>query len=67
MIGSNKYWVYTELPNVRLVQVMHVVDNKSITKATEVSDVVDAILLCDRNPNLLVQKPRGTGTAGNRA
>lgn len=49
------------LPDVRLVQVIHVIDEGSIREAEEVSPFVDAILLDSGNPNLAVKELGGTG------
>lgn len=50
-----------ELPNVKLVQVIHVIDQNSVKEAIEVSEFVDAILLDSGNPNLTVKELGGTG------
>jgi len=50
-----------ELPNVKLVQVIHVIDDSSVNEAIEVSNYVDAILLDSGNPNLSVKELGGTG------
>ena len=49
------------LPNVKLVQVVHVIDERSVEEAIHVSDSVDAILLDSGNPNLMVKELGGTG------
>lgn len=54
-----------ELPNVKLVQVIHVVDEHSVTEAIELSEYVDAILLDSGNPNLAVKELGGTGRIHN--
>jgi phosphoribosylanthranilate isomerase len=54
-----------ELPNVKLVQVIHVIDNNSVKEAVEISAFVDAILLDSGNPNLLVKELGGTGRTHN--
>lgn len=54
-----------ELPAVKLVQVIHVVDESSVTEAIEVSKYVDAILLDSGNPNLAVKELGGTGRTHN--
>lgn len=54
-----------ELPNVKLVQVIHVIDNNSVKEAIEISDFVDAILLDSGNPNLSVKELGGTGRIHN--
>jgi phosphoribosylanthranilate isomerase len=50
-----------ELRNVKLVQVIHVVDEKSVREAIEISEFVDAILLDSGNPSLAVKELGGTG------
>ena len=52
-----------ELPDVELVQVIHVLDEASVREAVEVSQHVDAILLDSGNPNLAVKELGGTGRA----
>lgn len=54
-----------ELPAIKLVQVIHVVDERSVTEAIEVSKHVDAILLDSGNPNLAVKELGGTGRTHN--
>jgi phosphoribosylanthranilate isomerase len=54
-----------QLPHVKLVQVIHVIDNKSIDEAIEISEYVDAILLDSGNPNLSVKELGGTGKTHN--
>lgn len=54
-----------ELPNVKLVQVIHVIDSNSVKEAVEISDFVDAILLDSGNPNLSVKELGGTGRTHN--
>jgi phosphoribosylanthranilate isomerase len=49
------------LPNVKLVQVIHVTGEKSVDEAIEISEFVDAILLDSGNPNLAVKELGGTG------
>ncbi|MCE7059767.1 phosphoribosylanthranilate isomerase [Dyadobacter sp. CY343] len=54
-----------ELPNVKLVQVIHVTDESAIKEALEISTYVDAILLDSGNPNLTVKELGGTGRIHN--
>lgn len=54
-----------ELPNVKLVQVIHVLDEKSVDEAIEISELVDAILLDSGNPNLATKVLGGTGKTHN--
>lgn len=49
------------LPAVRIVQVIHVIDENSIEEAIGISRSVDAILLDSGNPNLKVKQLGGTG------
>lgn len=55
----------SELPNVKLVQVIHVIDDHSIKDAIEISKFVDAILLDSGNPTLPVKELGGTGRTHN--
>lgn len=54
-----------ELPKVKLVQVIHVIDENSVKEAIEISQFVDAILLDSGNPNLSVKELGGTGRTHN--
>ncbi len=49
------------LPNVKLVQVIHVIDDRWVDEAAEIAEQVDAILLDSGNPNLAVKELGGTG------
>ncbi len=53
------------LNNIKLVQVIHVLDESSIDEAIAVSHHVDAVLLDSGNPNLKVKKLGGTGRIHN--
>lgn len=55
------------LPHVKLVQVVHVIDQKTVDEAIELSQFVDAILLDSGNPNLQVKELGGTGRVHNWA
>ena len=46
---------------VRLVQVIHVLDEKSVDEALAAAENVDALLLDSGNPNLAVKELGGTG------
>lgn len=62
----NQYAVLRDqLPWVKIVQVIHVIDKKSVEKAIEVSKYVDAILLDSGNPNLSIKELGGTGRTHN--
>jgi len=56
---------YTELrealPGIKLVQVIHVMNERSVDEAINISELVDAILLDSGNPNLQVKELGGTG------
>ena len=54
-----------ELPGVKLVQVIHVLDESSIKEAKMVSKYVDYVLLDSGNPNLDVKLLGGTGRTHN--
>lgn len=49
------------LPGIKIVQVIHVIDERSVDKALEISGMVDAILLDSGNPKLKVKELGGTG------
>jgi phosphoribosylanthranilate isomerase len=53
------------LPNVKLVQVIHVINEQSVEEAIEIAEMVDAILLDSGNPNLAVKELGGTGRTHN--
>lgn len=53
------------IPHVKLVQVIHVIDEKAIQEAIEISEFVDAILLDSGNPNLSTKVLGGTGKIHN--
>ena len=53
------------LPGIRIVQVIHVLDESSIEEALRISREVDAILLDSGNPYLKVKKLGGTGRTHN--
>ena len=55
----------TALPSIKLVQVVHVVNEKAIDEAEIVAPHVDAILLDSGNPDLLVKQLGGTGRKHN--
>lgn len=53
------------LPSVKIVQVIHIIDERSVEEAIEISELVDAILLDSGNPNLKVKELGGTGRIHN--
>jgi phosphoribosylanthranilate isomerase len=57
--------IKTALPTIKLVQVIHVIDEKSVEEAIEVAHWVDALLLDSGNPNLAIKELGGTGKTHN--
>jgi phosphoribosylanthranilate isomerase len=53
------------LPGINLIQVIHVIDEKSVVEAIAISEMVDAILLDSGNPNLAIKELGGTGRTHN--
>jgi len=53
------------LPFVKIVQVIHVIDSKSVDLAIKLSESVDALLLDSGNPNLKIKELGGTGRVHN--
>jgi phosphoribosylanthranilate isomerase len=49
------------LPAVKIVQVIHVIDDNSVKEAVRISKLVDAILLDSGNPTLKIKELGGTG------
>ena len=58
-------YIKQALPHVKLVQVIHVLDERSVEEAVEVSGFVDALLLDSGNPNLATKELGGTGRTHN--
>ncbi len=56
-----------EIPFIKIVQVIHVIDEKSIDEALEISEKVDVLLLDSGNPNLQIKELGGTGRTHNWA
>jgi len=50
-----------EIPAIKLVQVIHVIDEGSVEEAIKVSEYADAILLDSGNPKLAIKELGGTG------
>jgi len=53
------------MPTIKLVQVIHVLDDASVDEAVRISEHVDALLLDSGNPNLAVKELGGTGRVHN--
>jgi len=49
------------LPSVKIVQVIHVMDDSTVELAVRISESVDALLLDSGNPNLRIKELGGTG------
>ena len=54
-----------EIPAIKIVQVIHVVDEKSIDEALACAEKVDALLLDSGNPTLAVKELGGRGRVHN--
>lgn len=54
-----------ELPGIKLVQVIHVLDEDSVTEAAHYAQYADALLLDSGNPGLAVKQLGGTGRTHN--
>ena len=57
--------IRSSLPNVKLVQVIHVIDDTSVAEAVRISEFADALLLDSGNPSLKVKELGGTGRVHN--
>ena len=57
--------IKTALPNIKLVQVIHVLDEKSVAEAIKISEEVDYLLLDSGNPNAKIKELGGTGRVHN--
>lgn len=61
-LETNQYGRLREtLPWIRLVQVIHVIDERDVERSLSVAPFVDALLLDSGNPNLRVKVLGGTG------
>lgn len=61
LVEGNYLNIKTELPNLKIVQVIHVEDEKTIDKAIEAAKYIDAILLDSGNQKLNIKELGGTG------
>ena len=57
--------IRTALPHLKIVQVIHVIDDKSIDEAIKFSEHVDALLLDSGNPRAAIKTLGGTGNVHN--
>jgi phosphoribosylanthranilate isomerase len=55
----------SSLPSVKIVQVIHVIDEQSVNEAIRIAESVDAILLDSGNPSLKIKELGGTGRVHN--
>lgn len=53
------------LPTIKIVQVIHVINEASVDEALELAEEVDALLLDSGNPNLAIKELGGTGRTHN--
>ncbi len=53
------------LPSVKIVQVIHVINEQSVEEALQIAEQVDALLLDSGNPNLNIKVLGGTGKTHN--
>lgn len=53
------------MPTIKLVQVIHVLDDASVDEAVRIAEHVDALLLDSGNPHLAVKELGGTGRVHN--
>jgi len=65
LVDSQKISTYEDIkstiPDVKIIQVIHVIDENSVAEANLVSNYVDMILLDSGNPKLKRKKLGGTG------
>lgn len=67
-IASGNYSDFRSIiPSIKIVQVIHVVDERSIDEALACAELVDALLLDSGNPRLAVKELGGTGRVHNWA
>lgn len=66
LLSSGTYSeIKAALPSVKIVQVIHVIDDESVDLAIQISEQVDALLLDSGNPNLKIKELGGTGRIHN--
>ncbi|OHC10273.1 MAG: N-(5'-phosphoribosyl)anthranilate isomerase, partial [Planctomycetes bacterium RIFOXYB12_FULL_42_10] len=65
LIRGSHLDIKKELPNVKIVQVIHVFDESSVDEATEAAKTADALLLDSGNQKLAVKELGGTGRTHN--
>ena len=67
LINGTHDQLKNELPDINIVQVIHVTDERSIQEAVEISKSVDYILLDSGNQKLKIKELGGTGRTHNWA
>jgi len=66
MLSEGSYQqIRAAIPAIKIVQVIHVIDEASVEQAVKVSPEVDAVLLDSGNPNLIIKELGGTGRTHN--
>ncbi len=65
LLEENYGEIKAALPAIKLVQVIHVIDESSVEEAINIADHVDAILLDSGNPKLKIKELGGTGRVHN--
>lgn len=65
LTGGDYADIRTALPHLKIVQVIHVVDDRSVDEAVELSQHVDALLLDSGNPKAAIKTLGGTGNVHN--
>ena len=65
LISGSHLDMKKELPNVKIVQVIHVFDEGSVNEAIEAAKTADALLLDSGNQKLAVKELGGTGRTHN--
>ncbi|MFC4232025.1 hypothetical protein ACFOW1_08990 [Parasediminibacterium paludis] len=57
--------IKTALPVIKIVQVIHIINEASVDEALQIAEHVDALLLDSGNPNLVLKELGGTGRTHN--
>lgn len=65
LVERQYQFIRSALPHVKIVQVIHVVNERSVDEALEIAEQVDALLLDSGNPSLAVKELGGTGRIHN--
>ncbi len=65
LIERNYKLIREQLSSIKIVQVIHVIDERSVDEAIELSEEADALLLDSGNPKLAIKELGGTGRVHN--